>query len=339
MDKIESVHAGHEEAEQSYSDSRRETRKRLEKGIIDNSPNSLVLNNIMLAIMVIVASAVSFTDFRLSLGKIQELTTLAVFLYIITSLVYQNRYSRGKLRGKMDSEYQETLREYRQMRQNIYDNAVAGLVPEFCRSYKIKELQEYRASLLADVEIEYSEYKEKYRRLPFFDVLLLRLPWEMKKAIIKCNRAKPIRLAAGLILNENGEMDREKLIGQSGREREKRDKRNQLIGRAVMVLFGAAVVVNIIFDFSVITIIQWAVRMLPIIAAIPMGDDSGYCNITVTEATFKKDQVSVINLFNEYVMEKKASIKIAEEDNKEEESPEQTVDPVEEYIPMRTTAI
>ena len=110
---------------------------------------------------------------------------------------------------------------------------------------------------------------------------------------------------AGLILNENGEMDREHLIGQSGKEREKKDKRKQQITRAISVLFGAAVVVNIIFDFSVMTIIQWCVRMLPIIAAIPLGDDAGYCNITVTETTFKKDQMSVINLFNEYLGRKK----------------------------------
>ena len=333
MDKIKSVHAMSEEPEQSYSNSRRETRKRLEKGIADNSPDRLILHNIMLAIMVIIASVVSFTDFRISLGKIQQLTTLAVFLYIITSLVYQNRYNRGKIRGKMDSEYKDSLREYRQKRQTIYDNSVAGLVPEFCRSYKIKELQEYRTSLLSDVEIEYSEYKEKYRRLPFLDVLRLRLPWDLKKTIIKCNRAKPIRLAAGLILNENGEMDREKLIGQSGREREKRDKRKQLINRAITVLFGAAVVVNIISDFSVITIIQWAVRMLPIIAAIPMGDDSGYCNITVTETTFKRDQVSVINLFNEYVKEKKQFVQSTAEDN--EDVSEHEAEPAEEYVPIQ----
>ena len=47
--------------------------------------------------------------------------------------------------------------------------------------------------------------------------------------------------------------------------------------------------------------------MIPIIAAIPAGDDSGYCNITVTETNFKKDQVSVINLFDEYIKEKQAA--------------------------------
>ena len=228
-----------------------------------------------------------------------------MFLYIITSLVYQNSYGRGKLRGKADVEYKQALSEYRVKRQGIYDDSSAGLVPEFCRSYKAKELKEYRTGVLSDVEIEYSEYKAKYRRLTLFGIMRLRLPFDMKKAIIRCNRAKPLRLAPGLILNENGEMSRQKLIGQSGRERERKDKRKDLVSRAIMVLFGAAVVINVIFDFSYITIIQWAVRMVPIIAAVLMGDDAGYCNITVTETTFKRNQVSVINLFNEFLKEKK----------------------------------
>ncbi len=301
MDKISSNLDREKPQGSSYSASRRDTRKRLERGASENSSDHLFLNNIMLAIMVIIAAVISFTDFRFSFGEIRRLTALAILLYIITSFVYKNRYNRGKMRGKADAEYKESLAEYRTKRQGIYDNLVVSLVPEFCRYYKAHELQEYRESLLSDVEIEYSEYKEKYRRLPVMEILRLKLPSDIKKAIIKCNKAKPLRLTAGLILNENGEMDREHLVGQSGREREKKDMRNQKLTRAISVLFGAAVVVDIIFNFSTITIIQWCVRMLPIIAAIPMGDDAGYCNITVTETAFKKDQTTVIILFNEYI--------------------------------------
>lgn len=304
MNKIENTRTEYEEPGKSYSESRREMRKHFERGALDTASDKIQLNDIMLVILVIIAAVISFTDFYLSFENIQRLTALTIFLYIVTSLIYRNRYARGKQRGKKDEEYKDSLKEYRKKRQEIYDNTAAGIVPEFCRYYKVKELKEYRENLLADVEIEYSEYQEKYRRMPTFDILRLKLPLGMKKTIIKCNRAKPIRLAPGLILNENGEMDREKLIGQSGREREKKDKREQLITRAIMVLFGGMVVVNLIFDFSLTNIIQWVVRMIPIVAAIPMGDDSGYCNITVTETTFKRDQVSVINIFNEYLKEK-----------------------------------
>ena len=305
MDKINSRNAQTREDGDISTSSRRDTRKRLERGALDSSSDSLFLNNFMLAVMVVIASVISFTDFSLSLGEIKKLTALAIFLYILTSMVYQNRYRRGKMRGKEDSEYKESLSEYREKRKGIYDKSAAHVVPEFCRYYKARELKEYRENLLADVEIEYEEYIEKYRRLTFFEILFLKMPFDMKKAIIKCNRAKPLKLTAGLILNESGEADREHLIGQSGKAREKKDKRKQQISRTVSVLFGAAIVVNLIFDFSLLSIIQWCVRMLPIIMAILMGDDDGYCNITVTETAFKRSQSHVISLFNEFLKSKK----------------------------------
>ena len=130
------------------------------------------------------------------------------------------------------------------------------------------------------------------------------MPWDMKKTLIKCNKAKPLRLVPSLILNENGEANREKLLGQSGRDRERKDKRKQLISRAIVVLFGSLVVINIALDFSFITIVQWMTRMIPVIYAMFSGDDAGYCNITVTETNFKQDQICVINLFEEYAGQK-----------------------------------
>lgn len=301
MDKIPSDSIG--ESTKTKSDARRDVRRTLEREALGRTPDRIAMNDIMLAVLVLIAAAISFTDFTLSLGSLKNFTALTLFLYIITTLVYRNRYDKGKQRGKQDKEYISSLTEYRKKRQNIYDRSVASLVPTFCKDYKVRELQQYRESLLADVDMDYSEYKEKYQRISEKSIMKLDLPLETRRTLIKCNRAKPIRLVPGLIMNENGETDREKLIGMSGRERERLDKRAQAISRGVIVLFGSMVAINIILDFSLITVFQWFVRMIPVISAIIMGDDSGYCNVTVTETTFKRDQVAVINLFFEYVDE------------------------------------
>ncbi|MBE6547921.1 MAG: hypothetical protein E7667_03460 [Ruminococcaceae bacterium] len=301
MDKIPTNAS--EDVVKSRSEMRRETRRTLEKDMVSKSPDRIIMNDIMLIALVLIAAAISFTDFTLSPGNLKNFTALTIFLYIITTLVYRNRYDKGKQRGRRDEEYQTSLKEYRVKKQNIYDRKVAGLVPIFCKDYKVKELRQYRESLLADIDMEYSEYKEKYQRKSEKSIMKLDLPLETRKTLIVCNRAKPIRLVPGLILNENGEADRNKLIGPSGRERERSDKKKQMVYRAIMVAFGCLVVINIILDFSIITIFQWFVRMVPVISAIIMGDDSGYCNITVTETNFKRDQTTVINLFLEYVEE------------------------------------
>lgn len=294
---------GSEETAKTKSEMRRETRRIVEKDIANRSSDRVIMNDIMLAALVLIAAAISFTDFTLSPGSLKNFTALTIFLYIITTLIYRNRYEKGKQRGRKDEEYQISLKEYRTKKQNIYDRKIAGLVPKFCKDYKVKELRQYRESLLADIDMEYPEYKTKYQRKSEKGIMKLDLPLETRKTLIVCNRAKPIRLVPGLILNENGEADRNKLIGTSGRERERSDKKRQMIYRAAMVAFGCMVAINIILDFSIITVFQWFVRMVPVISAIIMGDDSGYCNITVTETNFKRDQTTVINLFFEYVDE------------------------------------
>lgn len=293
------------EAEHNYdfkqrAENRRNTRKDFERGVIANEPDRFQLNDLMLGALVIIAAVLSFTDFSFSAGDWKNLTALTLFLYIITMFIYRNRYEKGMSRGRRDVEYQESLKTYRENRNELTLKNLVSHVPAFCVYYKKQELREYRESLLCDIEMEYDTYKEKYIMMSKKDILKLPISSEAKQTLIKCNRAKAIKLYPGMILNESGEYDRDKLIGKSGRQRERQDKKKQAITRAVYVLFGAAVAFDMIFNFSMMTIAQWIVRMLPIVFAIISGDDGGYCNITVTETNFKIDQTSVIGLFMEY---------------------------------------
>ena len=301
----------HENAE-----TRGQIRKDLEKSMIDRSSDKIQVNDFMLGVLVLIAAVMSFTDFTLSLGSIKNFTALTMLLYVVTTLVYRNRYSRGKQRGKYDEDYVEALKQYKQKVKNINDNSLAGLVPIFCKEYKIKELREYRENLLADIEMSYEEYKEKYWSLSDRAIKKLKLSSGIKKVLLKCNRAKPIEIYPSLLLNESGEANREKLAGQSGKERERIDKKKQMIERAVIVLFGSAIAINIILDFSILTLFQWFVRMCPIVIAMITGEDGGFCCIAVTETNFKRDQISVINLFNEWIPEHKAKEKALQEETK-----------------------
>lgn len=290
MDKMETIG--------TTSDKRRDLRRSLEKDA--SSYSKFGMNDLMLAIIVLIAMVLSLTDFTFSLGEFKNFTALTLFLYVITTIVYRNRYNKGKLRGRLDSEYSEALRTYRTSRNKITELGLTSEVPAFCQEYKARELKEYRQGLLVDVDIGYDEYIEKYRHMTNWRIMLLALPLSVRKTLIKCNKAKSIKLAPGLILNENGESNRQKLVGQSGRERERKDKRRDFITRGLIVLLGGMIAVDVILTFSIITVIQWFVRMLPIFSAIIMGDDAGFCDIAVTETNFKRDQASVINLFFEY---------------------------------------
>ena len=286
----------------SGAEKRRELRRNLERDT--SNVNKFSMNDLMLAGIVVIAMVLSLTDFTFSLGDFKNFTALTLFLYVVTTIVYRNRYNRGKLRGRSDPEYLEALKTYRLAKNKITELGIASDVPTFCQTYKTTELKEYRKGILADVDLDYNEYMEKYRHLTNKAVMKLSLPLNMRKAIIKCNNAEPLKLTPGLIMNESGEADRHKLVAQSGREREIKDKRTDFVWRGLMVALGGMIAVNVIFDFSFLTIVQWFVRMLPMLSALIMGDDSGFCDIAVTETNFKKDQTAIINLLLEYVKAK-----------------------------------
>ena len=281
-------------------ESRRELRRSMENEALAKGSDKVILSNLMLAGMVILAAMCSMFGVELSFGEIRDLTLLSVILYAITSMVYRNRYARGKMRGKRDGDYLLALNGYRERRGIIDLRGLVSSVPLFCREYKKRELREYRSDLLIDVDMTYEEYKDHYMRRSDKQIMKLDLPLDTRRVLIKCNHAKPLRLTPGMILNENGEAERQELMGQSGRERERKDKRKQMIQRALLVLFGGIVTFSFVTEFTLANVLRWAVRMVPIAMAIIFGDDDGYCNITVTETAFKRAQSSVINLLFEW---------------------------------------
>ena len=270
-----------------------------ERGLL-REEKSFGFGDMMLASLVLIAALLSFTDFTFSPGSLRNLTALTLFLYIVTVFIYRNRYDRGKRRGREEDEYKAALRAYRSKKEQVYESGRAALMPAFCAEYRKRELREYRESLLVDLEMSYEEYKEKYLRMPQKELFRQPLSAGTKRILLKCNRAKALRLTPGMILNESGESDRKSLVGQSGREREKQDKKKEALTRAVYVLFGAVVAVDVIFHFSLLTLIQWVIRMLPVIIAVITGDEGGYHNITVTEVAFKQSQLGVLSLFDEW---------------------------------------
>lgn len=281
-------------------DARRAARRGMESESLTRAGNKATLSNIMLALLVALAAVASMFGIKFTWGSLGQVTALSLLLYIITSMVYRNRYGRGKLRGRLDPDYAYALSGYRDKRSAIDERGILGLVPQFCREYKVRELREYRSDLLVDVDMTYEEYETYYQRLSDKEVMKLHLPLETRKVIVRCNHAKPLHLTPGMILNENGEAERHKLLGQSGREREHKDKRKQMLQRAFIILFGSCIGFDLLIDFSLQNILRWVVRMFPIALAIIFGDDDGYCNITVTEANFKRGQSMVIGMLFEW---------------------------------------
>ena len=252
------------------------------------------LSDIALVAMVVIAAIISFSDITLNVSSLGNFTAMTAFLYCITTMTYRNRYNHGKLRGRDDVEYQNAVLDYEEALKEIPKECTDDMIAEYCEHYKERELKGYRKDLLMSFHVDYDTYKNTYLNMKFWKVLALKKSWAFRLMILRCNRAKAIRLTPSMILNKSGQTRRNRVIGMSGAQRERIDKTWEAIWRVLMSVGGGAIAVSIMFDFSWQTIAQWGIRITPVITAILSGGDAGYNDIAVTEANHKRGQAEMI---------------------------------------------
>ena len=249
----------------------------------------------LLVALVAIAAIVGFTDLSFNVQSLLRVSALTVFLYFLTTITYRNRYDHGKLKGKASLDYQEAMQEYKDAIESIPKECTDDMISEYCERYKERELSDYRRELLMPLRVSEKEYQEKYLDMRFWQILFLKKSWGFRFTIMKCNRAKPIRLTPSMILNESGDgRQRRRALGLSGKQRENRDKGKQALERAIVTMSSGAIAVSLIVDFSWQELALWAVRILPVVTAIIYGSNDGYDDIAVTETAFKRDQTKLI---------------------------------------------
>lgn len=256
--------------------------------------NRTKLSDIALIAMVAIAAIVSFSDITLDMRSLGNFTAMTAFLYCITTMTYRNRYNHGKMRGREDPEYKRALSDYEAALKEIPKECTDDMIAEYCEQYKERELKGYRKDLLLSFHVEYDVYKSTYLNMKFWEVLTLKKSWAFRWMILRCNRAKAIRLTPSMILNESGRARRDRVIGMSGAQRERIDKTWEAIWRVIMSVGGGAIVVSLMFDFSWQTVAQWGIRISPVVTAILSGGDAGYNDIAVTETNHKRGQTEMI---------------------------------------------
>lgn len=268
----------------------------------ETSVVGIKLSDFILAVTIILATVANFTDFSFSFKGINRITAISVLIYIVTTMTYNHFYNKGKLEGKLDEGYIAILKEYDKERDSVLNGNLIGKIPSFIEEYIKNDIVEYRKGILVQYDMEYDEYENKYLRMSSFEVLKQKkMRLKLKKAIIKCNRAKPVSIhKSDIITSADNSINRKKPIGVSGNRMEKVDKTAQSLKRLLLTVFSGAIGVDIVLNFSWIAVVTWAIRMLPILTALVTGQGNGFKNITETEVGFKKNQIYMIRLFKEW---------------------------------------
>ena len=268
----------------------------------ENGISRIKVGDFVLVVSIILATIANFTRFGISYKGVSQITAVTILIYIITMMTYNHCFNKGKIEGKQDKIYIDTEKEYNDEKDSVNKANLTGRLRDFTEYYIKNELVDYRKSLLLQYDIDYDTYSEKYLHMKSSDIMKEKqLDFRMKRAIIKCNKAKPISLSRYDIITDNEKkMNRSKPIGFSGNRMEKIDKVSQSIKRLLVSLFTGAIGVDIVLNFSWISVVTWAIRMLPILTALVTGQMNGFRNVTETEVSFKQKQIYMIRLFKDW---------------------------------------
>lgn len=255
---------------------------------------------------VLVAAVISLGQVSLTLSAVRDVSLLVALLYVLATLIYRNRYSCALERGKRTQDYLSAYSEYDGLRRGLFEKGLSAKVPAFCAEYVIRELESYREGLLAEVGLTYADYVGKYRGK---SVSALKKECSLNRyavrAVMKCERAKGIKLNKNMILLSDGDaVGRNRPFGISSKARQRRDYRMNLIVRLSVTVLSGIIAVDFMIDPSLNTLIEWCVRMVPIISAAFFGSSNGYLNATETAVNYLGAQIIKLREIEEWCSEK-----------------------------------
>ncbi len=268
---------------------------------VDAEKLTSVGTNLGLLLLCLVAAFVSFWDINLyfDASKLLSIGFVTILIYIITVTVYRTKYDDGLLQGRATDGYKEAIGRFDELCKTINENLLIDSLRVWCNEYRRKEVESIRRDIITPY-ISYAEYESKYLMLSDKAINKLPLQKGLKRAIRSANHILPAELTADMLLNRAFSVKifgKRKMLPKSGDEQRNIDLLLNYIKVFVRTFLCGVFVVQVASDPSIETILQWIVRMIPIVMAFITAHPAGYKNASEISVRRINAQCSVIDIF------------------------------------------
>lgn len=273
------------------------TKRKIAKGFINNSG---IFVGVFLVFVVIV---VFTTDIQLSSFADWTKLGLAFFVLLFCSYsMYINFSDTGMRAGKESETYKKTLGEYDTIKKQIISNKQQGRLLEFCRHFIVEELQSTRHSIITDVGLDFKVYKEKYVGMSKKALNgITELTEPQRKAIIKANKVKPIRLTPEMIFKRGRGAGRRVPLGTNPTAKKGTAFAVKFVKISVTTLLTSIIVLDVVINPTWATFAACCLKLMPVILNGFTGYKMGYENIVYDTVNYMSDQIDLIHQFQQYV--------------------------------------
>lgn len=272
-------------------------KKKIAKGFLNNSG---IFVGVFLVFVVIV---VFTTDIKLSSFADWAKLGLAFFVLLFCSYsMYVNFSDTGMRAGKESEAYKKTLGEYDSKKKEIITSKQQGRLLEFCRHFIMEELQSTRHAIIADVGLDFDLYKEKYvgmSKKALKQVAELTEP--QRKAIIKANNIKPIKLTPEMIFKRGRGAGHRSPLGVNPHTKKGTAFAIKFVKISITTLLTSIIVLDVVINPNWATFAACCLKLMPVILNGFTGYKMGYENIVYDTVNYMSDQIDLIHQFQQYV--------------------------------------
>lgn len=270
----------------------REEKGQYEKIDLKKIPSRL---NVFLILGIVIAALASMGEIAFTVGEAVNITLLVVFIYVISLMIYRNVYQDNMYKAKQSDEYRAAESEYHEIAKEVYDKGLASRLSELCSRYRKEELKAFRTEVLEDMCIKYGDYEKSYFDKTKKDLKKMQLSKATIKCILKANKARGIYISQDMLLSGDcAPRRRDKVFLRTSERREASDRTKHAVSGLLKTVLVGVVGISVAFDFSLEAIAQWAVRMMPVVAAALSAGPAGRSNIFDVAIPYLKKKTEVL---------------------------------------------
>lgn len=271
-------------------------RKKISQYLFNNARPFLI------AFILFTVIVVMTTDIRLV--TISSLTDLGLEFFILLFCSYGMYIccmDGGIKNGYATDVYKTTVGRFDELKKRI-DEAFLPRLKEFCIHYTKEELKEARMQHLSIACITYDEYLDKYAKLGKEEIIELPdLTSLQKKAIVKANRIRPIKLTPDMILTQGKTLHHRSALAASPSTMKNVAFSVKIFKMSFISICMPLIALDVIMEPSWIVFAEVCLKLFTVVLNGFDGHKDGYNNITVHTVNYVNGQCRLMQQAIQYV--------------------------------------
>lgn len=283
---------------------------------------------IFISVFIMFVVIVAFTT-DLKFSSLADWTALGLTFFVLlfcSYSMYLNCSDSGTKAGKDTETFFNAQDDYDSVKNKIAVNKMQGRLPEFCQHYVEEELELTRATILADVGIDYVEYKEKYlgKDKDILDKLVAenKLSKMQADTIINANKVKPITLTPDMIFKRGRGNNKRSPLGMNPQTKKKWNFGIKFVTTLITSVLMSVIACEVIITPNWATFAACLLKLFAVSMQGVFGYKMGFENIVVDTVEYMRDQIDLMQHFLEYVKLTPIDFKNDTVENGEQPEPE-----------------